>query len=99
MINKLRSKIGKMVINVPFIVKKERSNYVVECVDLNIVTQGKTLGEARKNIIDALNLHFRSAFELGVLDNELEKLGVVKKKSKLESIPVDLETAPIEVPC
>lgn len=96
---KYSSKVEKSVIEVPFVIKKEKDFYVVECIDLNIVTQGKTLKAARKNMVEALNLHFKSAFELGMLDNELEKLGVVKKKSKLEVPPRDLESAPIEIPC
>ncbi len=89
----------KTVLEVPYIVKKEKDGYVVECVDLNIISQGNTLQEARKNIREAILLHFKSAFELDILEEELEKLGVVRKKSKLEVIPRDLESAPIEIPC
>ena len=95
---KSSSYLEKTILEVPYIVKKEKEGYVVECIDLNIVSQGNTLKEARKNIRKAILLHFKSAFELGVLDDELEKLGVVKKKSKLEVIHRDLESAPIEIP-
>ena len=99
MAEKSSSKIEKTMLQVPYIVKRERDGFVVECVDLNIVSQGDTLQEARKNIREAILLHFKSAFELDILDDELEKLGVVKKKSKLEVIPRDLESTPIEIPC
>lgn len=99
MTKKSDSHVEKTVLEVPYIVKREKDGYVVECIDLNIVSQGNTLQEARKNIREAILLHFKSAFELNILDGELEKLGVVKKKSKLQVIPRDLESAPIEIPC
>ena len=99
MAKKSSSKIKKTMLQVPYIVKREKDGFVVECVDLNIVSQGDTLQEARKNIREAILLHFKSAFELDILDDELEKLGVIKKKSKLEVIPRDLESTPIQIPC
>ena len=55
-----------LVLSVPFVVKKSKSGYMAECLDLNIVTQGKNLKEARKNITEAINLHMKSARELGI---------------------------------
>ena len=93
------SNFEKTVLEVPYIVKREKDVYVVECIDLNIVSHGNTLRVARKNIREAILLHFKSAFELDILNDELDKLGVVKKKSKMEIIPRDLESTPIEIPC
>jgi predicted RNase H-like HicB family nuclease len=98
MTEKFSSDFEKMVLKVPYLVKREEDGFIVECVDLNIVTQGDTIKEARKNIKEAIELHFKSAFELGILDEELEKLGVVKKKSKLEVITRELESTPIKIP-
>ena len=89
----------KTILPIPYIIKKEKDCYVVECIDLNIVTQGKTAKEARENIIEAINLHFQSAMELGILDKELDKLGVTKKHNKWHAAPVQLNSAPIEIPC
>ena len=99
MAEKSSSEFEKIVLKVPYIVKREKDGFVIECIDLNIVTQGDTLKEDRENIKEAIELHFKSAFELGMLDDELEKLGVIKKKSKMEVIPRDLESTPIEIPC
>ena len=63
-----------MILEVPFIMKKGKSGFVAECVDLNIVTQGPTLRETRKNVAEAIRLHLKSANELGILDGEFEKL-------------------------
>ncbi len=85
--------------NIPLIIKTERKGYSVECIDLNIVTQGSTLKEAKKNAVDAITLHLKSAEELGMLDSELEKLGVVRKNSHIEIPECALDLANIKLPC
>ena len=86
-----------LILSVPFVVKKTKSGYMAECLDLNIVTQGKNLKEARKNITEAINVHMKSASELGILDDELEKLGVVRKNNKLEIPNSELVRTPIRI--
>ena len=86
-----------LILSVPFVVKKTKSGYMAECLDLNIVTQGKNLKEARKNITEAINLHMKSASELGMLDDELEKLGVVRKNNKLEIPDSELVRTPVRI--
>lgn len=43
-----------------FYVSKGDTQYVAECVELAIVTQGATLDELTKNIREATNLHLES---------------------------------------
>ena len=86
-----------LILSVPFVVKKVKSGYMAECLDLNIVTQGKNLKGARKNITEAINVHMKSASELGTLDDELEKLGVVRKNNKLEIPDSELVRTPIRI--
>ena|SRR3989338_1403209 len=85
--------------NIPLIIKKEAKGYSVECIDLNIVTQGNTLKEAKKNAIEAITLHLQSAEDLGMLDAEFEKLGVVRKNNQLEIPERVLDLASIRLPC
>lgn len=87
-----------MNLEIPYIMKKGKSGFVAECIDLNIVTQGSTLQETRKNVAEAITLHLKSARELGILDDEFEKLGVVKKNNKLEVLPRELENVPVQIP-
>ena len=94
----ISSDIIKTILKVPYIMKKGNNCFVAECLDLNIVTQGPTLKETRKNIAEAISLHLKSASELGILDDELEKLGVTKKKNKLEVSPRELENIPVLIP-
>ncbi len=87
-----------MELKIPYIVKKGNGGYVIECIDLNIVTQGNSLEEARKNVREAIVLHLKSANELGMLNKELEKLGAVKKNNIIEIPKRVLETTPIQIP-
>lgn len=91
-------KSGNLELSVPFVAKKTKSGYMAECLDLNIVTQGKNLKDARKNITEAINLHMKSASELGILGNELEKLGVVRKNNKLEVPDSEIIRTPVRIP-
>ena len=53
---------------VQFRIYKGEKYYVAECVDLPIVTQGKTLDEVVKNIKEAIELHLEG--------EDLEELGI-----------------------
>ena len=53
---------------IQFRVYKGEKYYVAECVDLPIVTQGKTLDEVVENIREAIELHLE--------DENLEELGI-----------------------
>jgi len=68
----LNSEYGKTMLDVPFIMKKSKDGFVAECVDLNIVTQGSTLKETRKNVSEAIKLHLKSANDLGILEDTLK---------------------------
>ncbi len=56
---------------IQFRVYKGEKYYVAECVDLAIVTQGKTLDELVENIKEAIELHLEgeNLEELGILPN------------------------------
>ena len=60
------SDIVKSILKIPYTMKRGKNVFVAECVDLNIVTQGLTLGETRKNVAEAISLHLKSASELGI---------------------------------
>jgi len=53
---------------IQFRVYKGEKYYVAECIDLPIVTQGKTLDEVVENIGEAINLHLE--------DEDLEELEI-----------------------
>jgi predicted RNase H-like HicB family nuclease len=50
------------------IVRKGESHYIAECVEIAVVTQGKTLDETVKNLQEAVELHLQgeNLAELGL---------------------------------
>jgi len=68
---------------IQFRIYKGKKYYVAECIDLPIVTQGKTLDEIVENIREAVSLHLE--------DEDLEELEISPDFSVL--INMELEYA------
>lgn len=45
---------------------KEDDEYSALCPELDVASQGKTLAEARKNLLEAASLHLEGSFEDGL---------------------------------
>jgi predicted RNase H-like HicB family nuclease len=77
------------------VTKHEGDWYIAHCPPLDLTTQGKTLAEAKKNLIEASELFIVSCLERGTLDQALKELGFVPLKSK----PTNIRNAfPIAIP-
>jgi predicted RNase H-like HicB family nuclease len=55
-------------------ISKGRRYYIAECLDLPVVTQGKTLTELTKNLKEALTLHLEGEVKEMPAPKELRKL-------------------------
>ena len=65
-------------------ISRGESYYVAECIDLPVVTQGKTLDEVKANLEEAIALH---------LDGEdLSEYEIDQRPSVLASFELDLLT-------
>jgi len=64
-------------------VYKGEKYYVAECIDLPIVTQGKTLDEVVENIREAISLHLET--------EDLEELGISPDFSVLVNFEIKLK--------
>lgn len=63
-------------------IHKGESHYVAECIDLPVVTQGKTLDELAENLKEALLLHLE--------DEDLSEYDLDATPSVLASFELDL---------
>ena len=45
---------------------KEDDEYTALCPELDVVSQGKTVAKARKNLLEAASLHLEGSFEDGL---------------------------------
>lgn len=62
---------------------KGEKQYVAECLEIPVVTQGKTLDETLKNLQEAISLHLEG--------EDLEALGFTEDPSIL--VTIEIETA------
>jgi len=60
---------------------KGETHYVAECLDLPVVTQGKTLDELAANLQEAISLHLEGG--------DLSALGLADEPSVLASIELE----------
>ena len=60
-------------------IKEEpEGGFSVVCTDLEVASQGETENDAVENIKEAVELYLESAEELGIKDEVLEKIGIIK---------------------
>ncbi len=59
------------------LIREEREGgYSVVCPEFGVASQGETIDEAKMNIVEAVELYFESAKDLGMLDEVLEEAGI-----------------------
>jgi predicted RNase H-like HicB family nuclease len=61
---------------------KGEKQYVAECLDLPVVTQGRTLDEVTENLREAISLHLRG--------EDLAEFDLAEEPSVLASFELDL---------
>jgi len=77
------------------VMKRQGDWYIAHCPPLDLTTQGRTMAEAKKNLVEASGLFIVSCLERGTLDQALKELGFVPLKAQ----PVNLPNAfPIAIP-
>jgi predicted RNase H-like HicB family nuclease len=54
---------------------REGKLYIANCPELDILAQGYSLDEARKNLYEVIEIHFEEMKRLGTLDQFLENMG------------------------
>jgi predicted RNase H-like HicB family nuclease len=59
---------------------KEGKTYVAHAKELDVCSCGRTIKEAKKNLIEAVECFLETAEEMGTLDQILEEAGFVKKR-------------------
>ncbi|HET9180051.1 MAG TPA: type II toxin-antitoxin system HicB family antitoxin [Terriglobia bacterium] len=77
------------------VMKREGGWYIAHCPPLDIYTQGRTLSEAKKNLVEASELFIVSCIERGTLDQAMRELGFVPFGAQPQNIP---NAFPIDIP-
>ena len=69
------------------VVRRGESHYVAECLEIGVVTQGKTLDETLQNLQEAVALHLEG--------EDLARLGLVSEPTLVVTVELEL---PAHVP-
>jgi predicted RNase H-like HicB family nuclease len=74
--------------------------FIAHCPPLDITTQGKTLEEAKKNLIEASQLFIVSCLERGTLDRALKELGFIPLSGnvRMQNQPPGTFQFPVPIP-
>src|SRR5207244_5804402 len=72
--------------------------FITHCPPLDLTTQGKTLAEAKRNLVEASEMFISSCVERGTLDLALRELGFVPLKGQPEAMPPNAFRFPVPIP-
>ena len=79
----------------PARVHQEDGWFIASCDPLDVHSQGKSDDEARRNLVEALQLFIESCYERGTLDTVLKQCGL---KPSQEHAPADSGVSMLRVP-
>ncbi len=79
------------------LIKEEaEGGYPVLCPELGVASQGETIKEVKKNIIEAVELYMESAKDLGILEEIPEEAGIDKNSSKEPIVLSEYVSTPLQ---
>ena len=64
-----------MELNITIEVWQKKSWFVAKCPELDFISQGKTRDEAKKNLLEVIQIQFEEMVEMGTLDDYLAESG------------------------
>ncbi|MBI4653202.1 hypothetical protein HY750_03035 [Candidatus Kuenenbacteria bacterium] len=67
-------------------IRQEGKMFVAYCSELDISTCGKSLEEAKKNIVETTELFFEEAKKMGTLNDILKESGFIKQTAQKKVI-------------
>jgi len=69
-------------VNIPVVTRKEGDVVVADCPLLDIISQGNTVEEARKNLVEAVGLFLGTCIDMGTFSQVMKECGLVKAPRK-----------------
>ena len=68
-----------MELNVSIEIWKKEKYYLAKCPELNFISQGRTVEEARHNIFEVIDIQLEEMADLGTLTEYLAECGYMKQ--------------------
>ena len=86
-----------MRINFTALISEEvEGGYSISCLELGVTSQGETIDEAKKNIVEAVELYLESAKDIGILEEILEEVGIDLKTASDAIVLSEYTTTPLQ---
>ena len=76
---------NEMILDFSIEVWRRRDWFVAKCPELDFISQGKSQEEARKNLLEVIQLQFEEMMEMGTLDDYLAECDYVRENGALIS--------------
>jgi predicted RNase H-like HicB family nuclease len=70
--------------------------YSVLCPELGVASQGETIEETKKNIVEAVELYLESAKDLCILEEILDDAGIDTKTTKEPIVLSEYVSTPLQ---
>ncbi len=74
-----------MDINLTIETWKKGEWYISNCPELDFVSQGKTVEEAKKNLLEVIEIQFEEMKDIGSLEDYLAECGFIQKDNSIHS--------------
>jgi predicted RNase H-like HicB family nuclease len=72
-----------MDINITIEVWQKGKWFIAKCPELDFISQGKTREEAKKNLLEVIQIQFEEMSQIGALDEYLTECGYEKQNNKI----------------
>ena len=82
----------------PVMLKKEGKYYIACCPILDVLSQGRNIKEAKKNLAEAIHLFFITCYEQGTLDEALKECGFEFSESPVGEYGPEQELINVQIP-
>ena len=66
-------------------VLKKAKYYLARIPELDFVSQGRTLDEAKKNVMETLHIQFAEMQDMGTLHEYLEECGYIEDQERVDT--------------
>jgi len=88
-----------MELNITIEVWQKKSWFIAKCPELDFISQGKTRDEAKKNLLEVIQIQFEEMTEMDSLDEYLTECGYEKQNEGFvpESHMIGFEKYSVEV--
>lgn len=74
-----------MNLQVTIEVWKKDNRYLARTPELNFISQGETTEEAKKNLLEVINIQFKEMKEMGTLNDYLAECGFASNENTIVS--------------